>query len=430
MYISMRIRVFSGLNCLIFGYHHLCRYLEAQVAEARMTHEALNSAAVSVEEANELAMTMKARAVAAGAAYKEDEAYTAPAPAVALQETPAETSDLFSWDAPSDISPAPSIQLGATSSTLTQEYPYQSAPAQFGSSDNAASDRSAGWGQPTLSMEEKDSYSMYSNPKSYGNYGDEGMGGPMGGGGVASLDYMGAPMGAGLTPMGQSASDYQGFDSLSNGMSAGMPDNSSSQPHPSTNGTSPSEADLNIIKSKTAEAEQTFRNCTDMVRKISAEVVRLEASVKDADTDVATSEGKAKKSSFGGKKKKAKAEHDKAVEWAQMERSKLEDAKKKLFVAERDAADAEREMENMRQKCEEMEMEAATAASYFSAQQEQDVNQEKQMGGFQQPQNQYANSFGMVGSNNLETQTSDSYGMGFMGGAPSNNDDYDNPFAM
>lgn len=395
-----------------------------------MTFEALNSAAVSVEEANELAMTMKARAVAAGAAYKDDEAYTAPAP-LAYQESHVEeeTTDLFSWDAPADISPAPKLQLGTTSSTLTQDYQYQSAPAPVGSSENAASEPSTSWGQPTLNMEEKDSYSMYSNPKSYGNYGDDGVGAPMGGGGaVASLDYMGAPMGGGLTPMGQSVSDSHGFDSQSNGMSAGMADNTAAQPRQAANGTSPTNADLGAIKSKTAEAEQTYRNCADVVRRISAEIVKLEASVKDADADVAALEGKTKKSSFGGKKKKAKAEHDKAVEWAQMERAKCEDAKKKLVIAERDAADAEREMENMRQKLEEMEMEAATAASYWSAQQEQDGSQQKQLGGYQQPQNQYSNSFGMTGANNNET--ADPYGMGFMGGAPSKNDDYDNPFAM
>ncbi len=405
-----------------------CRYLEAQIAEARTTHEALNSAAASVEEANELAMTMKARAVAAGAAYNDDEANTVPA-VLASQEVPAETTDLFSWDAPSDVSPAPSIQLGATSSSLTQEYPHQPAPVQFGFSNNTASEPSPGWEQPTLSTEEKDSYSMYSNPKSYGNYGDDGMGaligGGGGGGGVASLDYMGAPMGGGITPMGQSVSET-GFTFHSDGMSAALADDT--KPHHPTNGTSPTESDLNLIKSKTAESEQMFRDCADLVRRLKSEVDKLEASVKDADAEVFALEGKTKKTStFGGKKKKVKAEHDKAVEWAQMERSKLEEVKKKLIIAEREVADAEREMETMRQKCEEMEMEAATTASYWSAQQEHDGSQQNQIGGYQQALNQHANT-SAVRSKNYETPL-DPYGMGFMGGA-SNNEDYDNPFAM
>lgn len=396
-----------------------------------MTHEALNSAAVAVEEANQLAMTMKAQAVAAGAAYKDVEANAAPAPLLA-QETPVETADLFSWDAPSDISPAPSIQVGATSSSTAQEYSHQSSPFHFGTPDNAASSSSTGWVQPALDMEEKDSYSMYSNPKVYGNYCDDGMGAPMGGGGVPSLDIMGAPMGGGLTPMGQSVSENIGFDSQTEDVSAGMIDNTAMQPHHPTNGSSPSESDLNLVKSKTAGAEQTFRDCTDLVRRISSEVVKLEASVKDADADVSALEGKTKKSStFGGKKKKVKAEYDKAVEWAQMERSKLEEAKTKLVIAEREAANAEREMENMRQKCEELEMEAATAASYWSAHQEHGKSQQKQLeGSYKQPQNHYTNSFAMAGSNNHATQSADPYGMGFMGGATSNNDDYDNPFAM
>lgn len=399
-------------------------YLEAQIAEAHTTHEAINSAALSVEEANELAMTMKARAVAAGAAYKDGEANTVPA-LLASQEAPAETTELFSWDAPSDISPGPSIQLGATSSSLTQEYPHQPAPVQFGFS-NTPSEPVPGWEQPTLSMEENDNYHMYSNPKSYGNYGDDGMGALIGGG-VASLDYMGAPMGGGITPMGQNVSENTVFTFHSDEMSAAIADNT--KPHHPTNGTSPTESDLNLIKSKIVEAEYMFRDCTDLVRRLSSEVVKLEASVKDADADVFALEGKTKKTStFGGKKKKVKAEHDKAVEWAQMERSKLEEAKKKLIIAEREAADAEREMENMRQKCEEIEMEAATNASYWSAQQEHDGSQQNLIGGYQQPQNQHTNS-SAIGSKNYET-SSDPYGMGFMGSAPSNNEDYDNPFAM
>lgn len=424
------------------------RSLESQVEEARTTHEALISANAAVEEANELAMAQQARSVAANAVAKEE--------ATETENQPTETADLFSWGAPVAPTPvapvhktmpswgsdAPSVQHD--SSSMEQDSTQLPAPAPWGSSDatSVVSHSGQGGGSVAPSVYSSDALGN-SNPNPYGIPHSR----------EPSLDFMGAPMGGAppqqqqpMSPMmgGGIPEPTMGFDyqqqsvapaaalTPPRGSFASYDSAPAPQPQP-TGPPSPTKAELEAVKAETDKAESQFRSCTDLVRSISSEVVKLESAAKKAEADMSTLEGKTKKGSFvGGKKKKAKKEYEKAMEAAQAERKKVQDAKEQLAAAEREAENAKSNVESLRQKYESMEMEAATAASYISAQQSHTDQPSVASGmtGYAQPAaNQYSDPFG--GMNNTSSgqaaPASDPYGMGLMGGA-SQNSDYANPF--
>ena len=438
------------------------RSLESQVEEARTTHEALISANAAVEEANELAMAQQARSVAANAVAKEEASVAAPVDIPQPTETenqPTETADLFSWGAPVAPTPvapvhetmpsfgsdAPSVQHD--SSSVAQESTQLPAPAPWGSSDatSVVSHSVQGGGSVAPSVYSSDAPLGNSNPNPYGIAPSSGP----------SLDFMGAPMGGAppqqqqqpaMSPMMGGAGipePTMGFDyqqqsvapaaalTPPRGSFASYESAPAPQPQP-TGPPSPTKAELEAVKAETDKAESQFRSCTDLVRSISTEVVKLESAAQKAEADMSTLEGKTKKGSFvGGKKKKAKKEYEKAMEAAQAERKKVQDAKEQLAAAEREAENAKSNVENLRQKYESMEMEAATAASYISAQQSHNDQQSVASGmtGYAQPAaNQYSDPFGGMSSGQT-APASDPYGMGLMGGAPpSQNSDYANPF--
>lgn len=307
-----------------------------------------------------------------------------------------------------------------------------------------------------------------------------GMGAPMGhgGGAPAPLDFMGmgggmgapAPQQPSMSPMGGAIPEPGSFDSHSVAPSmAPTPTTANTAPVPATpdrgsfathayataqqpepeptpqqqyqppapaGPPSPTKAELQSLKGETLKAEKSFRNYSDLIRTISVEVTELESVAKKAEEEMKTWETKTKKGSFGGKKKKAKKEYEKAMELAQQEKSKVKDAKRQLAAAEKEASQAKNQLEEMRQKYEQMELEAATAASYMSVQPSQTSIEGQQYAQQQQQHpgaaNQYSDPFGMTGGANqapAAATSSDSYGMGSMGGGPGGGD-YANPFAM
>ena len=410
-------------------------------------------------------MAQQARSVAANAVAKEEASVVA-APVDIPQPTetenqPTETADLFSWGAPVAPTPAapaqetmpswgsdaPSVQHD--SSSMEQDSTQLPAPAPWGSSDatSVVSHSGQGGGSVAPSVYSSDALGN-SNPNPYGI--------PLSSG--PSLDFMGgAPMGGAppqqqqqqlaMSPMmgGGIPEPTMGFDyqqqsvapaaalTPPRGSFASYDSAPAPQPQP-TGPPSPTKAELEAVKAETDKAESQFRSCTDLVRSISSEVVKLESAAKKAEADMSTLEGKTKKGSFvGGKKKKAKKEYEKAMEAAQAERKKVQDAKEQLAAAEREAENAKSNVENLRQKYESMEMEVATAASYISAKSHTDQQSVASgMTGYAQPAaNQYSDPFG--GMNNTSSgqaaPASDPYGMGLMGGVPpSQNSDYANPF--
>ncbi|KAL7542383.1 hypothetical protein ACHAXR_011738 [Thalassiosira sp. AJA248-18] len=485
--------------------------LEAQVTVARETHEALTSAHEAVTEASELAMAQQAKAVAAAAVAREEEAELSvipppePAPVV-------ETADLFSWEAPAPAAPVPAVQEAVNNPMSMMSSPWgadapsvhsSSNPNMMGggggqqelaphqgsvdsqqeqqpawvSSDNASvahsvqSNHGAAAAPPTPQKEEhQDHFSVYTtttgtmsnNPNPYGGFQGMGMGAPvapmMGGGGgdlfggamggapPAAPQPVMAPMGGPdpqqhhltppVTPQRNTAYDEQIAAAASH-----------EQPPPPAS-KSPTKAELDALKSKTDKAEKDFQSSISLVRSISVEVNQLESAAKKAESEMKTLEGKKKKGSFVGGKKKAKKEYEKAMGVAHQELNKVKEAKAQLAAAERESENAKREMEEYRQKYEQLELEAATAASYISVQQQQ-----QQQGGHQRsdsqsagghsaaaggmpPANQYADPFGTMNQNYhasapAATASSDPYGMGLMGGAPGGDGgDYANPFAM
>lgn len=220
---------------------------------------------------------------------------------------------------------------------------------------------------------------------------------------------------------------------------------------------SPNKAELQALKSETVKAEKDFQTCMSLIRNISVEVEQLESAAKKAETEMKAIEGTTKKGKFGGKKKKAKKEYEKAMEIAQQERNKVKEANAQLAAAERESAKAKKEMESYREKYEQMELEAATAASYLSVQQNESMsttttaattvqqNDSQSVAGQSVATNQY--HLHLTDHQSFMTQdnphggmmnhppapaakSSDPYGMGLMGGAPGGGGDYANPFTI
>jgi len=421
--------------------------LEAQVEEARITHEALTSANTAVEEANEMAMAQRAQSVAAAAMAKEEASVVVPEPA---PQQPVETADLFSWGAPAPAAPE------ANSVAMQPPVEPASVASEISPVLNAA--------MPPPSDVDRDSFSVYStsggvnaNPNPYGQ--------PLGaappqqqpmGGGIPEPTNQGfdynqqqTPMGPGMSPMGGAGiPDPMGYqqppvqpqltpprqqESFASYNSAPAPPQQAVVP---SGPPSPTKAELEEVKGKTVEAEKTFRKQADLVRSISTEVVQLESVAKQAEANMTLLEGKTKKGSFvGGKKKKAKKEYEKAMEVAEAERKKVENAKAQLAAAEREAQNAKGNVDSLRSKYEEMEMQAATAASYMAAQQQtygdnQSVvsaqpsmaSAQPTVASVQQPA--YNDPFGGMNMGQPPAQpTNDLYGAPMGGGG-----DYANPF--
>lgn len=402
------------------------RSIEAQLTDARATQESLVEAAAAVDEANELAMTYAARAVAAAAATAtatEDhslEQVAVTAPGIV------ETADLFSWDNPP--APAPSAGMDKSSHSLTRETQQpEPSHAPWGSSESVAHSvhsNQGSWGAPPTPDRggghyRGDSHSVISmgTNASYMKYGV--LGGEMG----APIEAPGVE--------GESATQLDNFIPEPTGpiypeyqSMAPTPKATSHQPMTS----SPTKEDMDALKSRTFEAEKSFRSYSDLMRSISTDVEKLESAAKKAEADVSAIGGTKSKSKMGFGKSKAKKEYEHALQTAQAERDKVEEAKAKLAAVELEAEGARREMERLRQQYEEMEMEAATAQSYLSVQKEayhghqQAAMQPSAAGGYQQ-QNQYNDPFGMVPA----STSSASYGYGTSNSADG---DYDNPFAM
>ncbi|KAL3826806.1 hypothetical protein ACHAXA_000632 [Cyclostephanos tholiformis] len=396
--------------------------LEAQLAEAKATHESLAAAAAVVEEANELAMKYAARAVAAAAAATEDgssEPVAAPAPGIV------ETADFFSWDDPPAPAPAPLDGIDKSSSEPSR--------GMWGSSESVATpDRGDGHyrgdSASVITMGTNASYMKY------GVLGGE-MGAPidegMGGGPTTHHDnFIPEPTGPiypEYSAPSPNAGQYQIESTASSPTKAFIPE--PMKPiYPEYQPTepiasSPTKAELDALKSKTLKAEQSFRSYSDLVRSISHDVEKLESAARKAEAEASAIAGSKSKSKMSFGKSKAKKEYESALQTAQLEREKVEEAKAKLALAERNAEDAKMEMEQLRQKYEEMEMEAATVQSYLSVQKEaynghQQAAKQQSAAGCYQPQNQYNDAF----SNSVGTH---GYGM-----INSMDGDYDNPFAM
>ena len=428
--------------------------LEAQVEEARITHEALTSANTAVEEANEMAMAQRAQSVAAAAMAKEEASVVVPEPA---PQQPVETADLFSWGAPAPAAPE--------TNSVAMQPPAQ--PASVASEISPVLNAAV----PPPSDVDRDSFSVYStsggvnaNPNPYGQ--------PLGvappqqqqpmGGGIPEPTNQGfdytqqqqagiSPMGPGMSPMGGGGGipEPMGYqqppvqqpqltpprqqESFASYNSAPAPSQQAAFP---SGPPSPTKAELEEVKGKTVEAEQTFRQQADLVRSISTEVVQLESVAKQAEANMTLLEGKTKKGSFvGGKKKKAKKEYEKAMEVAEVERKKVENAKAQLAAAEKEAQNAKGNVDSLRSKYEDMEMQAATAASYMDAQQQtygdnQSVvsaqlsmaSAQPTVASVQQPA--YHDPFGGMNMGQPPAQpTNDLYGAPMGGGG-----DYANPF--
>ncbi len=415
--------------CSTFGFSSI-RSLEAQLAEAKTTHESLAAAAAVVEEANELAMMYAARAVAATAAAKEDGSFEpVPAPAPEIEET----ADLFSWDdAPAPI-PVSLAGIDKSSHSLTQET-QQPEPSHgmWGSSESVAlsvHSNQGSWGVPPT-PDRVDGHGHYRGDSasvismgtnaSYMKYGVLGgeMGGPIDerigeGSAIHPENFIPEPMG----PI------YPEYSSV-----APTPKSGQFQPIEPTMTSSPTKAQLDSLKSKTLTAEQSFRSFSDLVRSISNDVEKLESAARKAEAEASAIGSSKSKSKMSFGKSKAKKEYESALQTAQAEREKVEEAKAKLAVAESEAETAKMEMERLRQKYEEMEMEAATVQSYLSVQKEaynghQQVAKRHSAAGDHQPQNQYNDTFGM----SAPSTSSGTHGYGMIN---SMDGDYDNPFAM
>jgi len=418
--------------------------LEAQVEEARITHEALTSANTAVEEANEMAMAQRAQSVAAAAMAKEEASVVVPEPA---PQQPVETADLFSWGAPAPAAPEansvamqildqPASVASEISPVLDAAVPppsdmdsfsvYSTSggvnanPNPYGQPLGAATPQQqpmASGGIPEPTNQGFD-YNQQQQQTQQAGISPMGMS-PMGGGGIPEpMGYQQPPVQPQLTPPRQQES-FASYNSAPAPQQAAVP---SGPP-------SPTKAELEEVKGKTVEAEQTFRKQADLVRSISTEVVQLESVAKQAEANMALLEGKTKKGSFvGGKKKKAKKEYEKAMEVAEAERKKVENAKAQLAAAEKEAQNAKGNVDNLRSKYEEMEMQAATAASYMAAQQQtygdnqSVVSAQPTVASVQQPA--YTDPFGGMNMGQPPAQpTNDLYGAPMGGGG-----DYANPF--
>jgi peptidoglycan hydrolase CwlO-like protein len=447
--------------------------LENQVAEARQIHEALTSANEAVSDANEFAETQNARAVASAAAAREEEEEAAASIIPPPQPQPAvmETADLFSWEAGppapaattthtraatapvpamdegyiGEVTPTPTTSShaiegqhdagglpawGADAHSVPQVPTQQQQPAAWGSDAHSVLPGSVApteaGGPPTWGT---DAHSVLAAQREWGapvsnnvsappTPGFSGMA-PMGGGGGG--DLYGAPAVGSPPPPAPMLQPQGSFESQQ-------------QPQPPK---SPTRDELEAVKTEALQAEKSFRNSLDLVRNISSEVTQLETNAKKAESEMKAIESKThKKGSFvGGKKKKAKKEYEKAMEVAQAERNKVKEARDQLAMAEKEAEKAKKEMEGYKTKYEQMEMEAATAASYLSAQQQQPTPAQHMAAGGQPPAPAgYDDPFGMIQQQYAAPPSGDQFGMGLMGGAPGyggdGGGDYANPFAM
>lgn len=487
-------------------YHLPDRSLETQIKEVRETNDTLASASEALVEANELAVSMQARAVAASAAAKEEEL----APPL-----PVETADLFSWDAPTPAATpaaAPAPAWGSEAPTPLAN-PQHGSAGSFGGMPGANNDTASvhtgtdlggrpldaasasghsvsgqsvhsnqgdsapplsvgtgmdnGFASPTKEPVREDSSSM-ANPNPYGGF--SGIPGPMGGGvggGDANLfgmplggmagdggsnawrnasggppQPMGGPTGGGGNTGTATAFDHQVAASLA--FEQAQSDTQTATPivaptptmskTPAPNNTqqlhmppSPSKAELEELKTKTTQVEKSFQSKLSLVRSISTEVTKLESVYKKAEMEMKTMETKKKKGSFGGKKK-AKKEYEKALAVANQEKIKVREAKSQLAAAEAEAEKTKKEMEECRAKYEQMELEAATAASVLSVQQSGTASREASDMSTAMP-NQYHDPFSdsLPMDPSVAPPSSNPYGMGLMGGGGGG---YDNPFAM
>jgi hypothetical protein len=188
--------------------------------------------------------------------------------------------------------------------------------------------------------------------------------------------------------------------------------------------------ELESVKSLAMQADQSFRAKSELVRKLSTDVQALESALHQAEAAIGGGGGEGNggggggSRNFFGKKKAKKKEYEAAVEAAQTERVKVDEARAKLALAQREERESRDEMERLRQQYEEMEMEAATAQSMMTA------------SGYQlPPQNQYNKVYSIVQDENGRGGTlvsapasSDPYGMNVPTMATGGGGDYDNPF--
>lgn len=426
------------------------RSLEAQIAEARTTHNSLADAAAAVEDANELAMGYAAKAVAA-AAKVEPVGHPAPA------------DDLFSWgDSPiRPIITVPTDEVEIGKGTLTRDVsemdskgegkwqvPHPITNSRQTSWDtgpkltsrSSTPDREGGhYRTDSIADTSVISYASY---QKYGVLGGEiggpiddgdqvppaygaGFGGPMSEGGM----HGGAMNGGGYaTGIPEPSSQYMSIypESQSDMSMAPTPKATSYNPMPGPK--SPTREELEFVKSLAMQADQSFRAKSELVRKISVDVQQLESALHQAEAAIGGGgEGNGGGSSrkIFGKKKAKKKEYEAAVEAAQTERLKVDEARAKLVLAQREENDSRNEMERLRQQYEEMEMEAATAQSLTTA------------SGYQQPQNQHNKVYSIIrdehgrgGTLVSAPASSDPYGMNVPMVATSSGGggDYDNPF--
>ena len=363
--------------------------------------------------------------------------------------SPAPAADLFSWgDSPIRlIVPVPAEEVGIGKGTLSRdvsevdskgegkwEVPHPTTNSRQTSWEvpNPTSRQNEGGHNRTDSIADT-SVISYASYQKYGVLGGEigghidegeqvpptygsGFGGPMHGGRMHG-GFMNGGYSVGIpepTDFSLQSSEYMPIypESQSDMTMAPTPKAN----NPMLGPKSPTKEELESVKSLALQADQSFRARSELVRKISIDVEKLQSALHQAEAAIG---GEGKKGSsrnvFG--KKKAKKEMA-AVELAQTERLKVDEAKAKLALAQRDESDSRNEMERLRQQYEEMEMEAATAQSMMSA-----------SGGYQ-PQNQY-NNIGSGGALVSAPASSDPYGMNIpMMATSSEGGDYENPFVF
>ncbi|KAL7473915.1 hypothetical protein ACHAXS_014351 [Conticribra weissflogii] len=407
--------------------------LEESVKETRETHKALTSATEAVIEASETTMHLKARLLAEHARATES------------ASQPVETADLFSWDAPA---PAPASHSGQKHQSMGPS--HWDAPAQVAApvqslriDTNDADDDVSKFGDNQSVYTQSQNTSQVPNgmpnqtPFGGGYQSNDvnnaffPMGGapapapaetPMGGSSLYDTDFMGG----GMTPMGGSQPAPTPSAADTNQDRSYRVSSGAQQLPPPVN--SPTAKEVEALKKEALKAEKSFRTSEDLVRTLSREVESLESAARRAEEEAKKHEttSQKKKGSFVSGKKKAKKEYEKAAEIAAAERKKADDARQQLVAAQNETAAARKEAEQLRQQYEQAEIEAATAASYMSVQAEN-----AKLHGQQPPvpgSNQYNDPFGGISIGGNNTNSSNPYGMGLMGGNPHDQGDYANPF--
>jgi len=433
--------------------------LETAVEQNRETVDALNAATEALVEANETAMAHQAKAVADAAAAKEKAEEAAAA---------APSADLFSWDAGA-AAPTP-----AASPTMQgMGAPWGEQPGQPVASEDpmnvpvapvadAGSVYSMGGpsGVPQQPASVADASSVYSANSFHRDSGfssansvQRGTGSFYGDSSVASVQQQpmappasqySAGMGMGAAAAPQPMMQQQQMMMTPTVNTAAQPVQQQQQ-LPTIE--SPTAEQLEKIKKDALLAEKSFRASEDLVKTLTREVKHLEVAATKAEEEKKAIESKKKK--MGGKKKQKK-EIEKAYEFAMGEQQKVQQARQQLDAARRQSDISKNEVDKLRQKYEEAEVEAATAASYLS------INASHSMAagsvgptGSVAPQQQYqqqyqqpapapvddmfsSDPFGMggggMGMGLQQSASSDPYGMGLMGGSADG--DYSNPFAM